>query len=85
MEGILLAKEVCLAPELHLLRERALRDRWGSWERRGKPVASVMMPDICWSRGISEAQKIAQRRRRTICQWQHGKAEPNYHRELWAL
>ena len=36
MEGILLAKEVCLAPALHLLRERALRDRWGSWERRGK-------------------------------------------------
>jgi len=52
-------RELSLATQLPLCISERLMTRWGFREILENRAARVIMPDICWCGGISEAKKIA--------------------------
>jgi len=52
-------KQLALATDLPLCLSERLMTRWGYRELFENRAASIIMPDICWCGGISEAKKIA--------------------------
>ncbi len=52
-------RELALGTRLPLTISERLMTRWGFREVIENRAASVIMPDICWCGGISEAKKIA--------------------------
>ena len=52
-------QELAAATSLPLCVSERLMTRWGFRELLGSGAARIIMPDICWGGGISEAKKIA--------------------------
>jgi L-alanine-DL-glutamate epimerase and related enzymes of enolase superfamily len=52
-------RELAQATRLPLCLSERLMTRWGFRELFENRAASIVMPDICWCGGISEAKKIA--------------------------
>lgn len=52
-------RELAAATRLPLCLSERLMTRWGYRELLGTGAARIIMPDVCWCGGLSEARKIA--------------------------
>lgn len=58
-DNLAVYRELANRTRLPLTISERLMTRWGFREVLGNGAASIIMPDICWCGGISEAKKIA--------------------------